>query len=122
MNISRDSRTIIARLLYNNRKTFVSLSYEAPMNVALVSFSFVRQSRDIRERVSRHSYECRLVLISRPSRTRGMFACILKTVMRLSYECSYDIRTTIVRVPRNFRIVNSQNSAATCSQVCVGYG
>ena len=53
---------------------------------------------------------------------RGMFACILKTVARLSYECSYDIRTTIVHVPRNFRIVNSQNFAATCSQVCVGYG
>ena len=52
VNISRDSRTIIARLLYNNRETFVSVSYEAPMNVALVSLSFVRQSRDICERVS----------------------------------------------------------------------
>ena len=56
----------------------MSLSCESPMNVALVSFSFVRQSRDIRERVSRYSYECRLVLISRHILAYGglfMVAC-----------------------------------------------
>ena len=50
---------------YDSRETFVRLSHDVPTNVALVSFSFVRQSRDIRESVSRHSYECRLVLFSR---------------------------------------------------------
>ena len=94
-NISRDCRAIVARLSYDSRETFVRLSHDVPMNVALVSFSFVRQSRDIRESVSRHSYECRLVLFSRQ--------IVARTVARLSYG----IRTTIVREPRNFRIVNS---------------
>ena len=35
--------------------------------------------------------------------SREMFACFLKTVERLAY----DIHTAIVRVSRNFRIVNS---------------
>ena len=64
-NIYCDSRAIDARLSYDSHKTFVSLSHDVPTNVALVSFSIVRQSRDIRECVSRHSYECRLVLFSR---------------------------------------------------------
>ena len=73
---------------------FVRLSHDVPTNAALVSLSFVRQSRDIHESVSRHSYECRLVLFSRQIVTR--------TVARLSYG----IRTTSVRESRNFRIVN----------------
>ena len=51
-NISRDCRAIVARLSYDSRETFVRLSHDVPTNVALVSFSFVRQSRDIRESVS----------------------------------------------------------------------
>ena len=52
-NISRDCH-----------ETFVRVSHDIPTNVALVSFSFVRQSRDVRESVLRHSYECCLVLFS----------------------------------------------------------
>ena len=93
-NISRACRAIVARLSYDSCETFVRLSHDVPTNVALVSFSFVRQSRDIRESVSRHSYECRLVLFS-PQ-------IVARTVARLSYG----IRTTIVRESRNFCIVN----------------
>ena len=71
------------------------LFHDVPTNVALVSFSFVRQSRDIRESVSRNSHKCRLVLFSRQ--------IVARTVARLSNG----IRTTIVRVSRSFRIVNS---------------
>ena len=50
-NISRDCRT-----MYDSRESFVSVSHDDPTNecVALVSFSFVRHSRDIRESVSQH--------------------------------------------------------------------
>ena len=99
-NISRDCRAIVARLSYDSRETFVRLSPDVPTNVFLVSFSFIRQSRDIRDSVSRHSYECRLVLFSRQ--------IVARTVARLSYG----IRATIVRESRNFRIVNSPK----CSQ------
>ena len=81
-NISRDCRAIVARLSFDSRVTFVSLSHDVPTNVALVSVSFVRKSRDIRESVSRHSYECRLVLFSRQivARSSHVFS-------RLSRDC-----------------------------------
>ena len=55
-NISCDCRAIVARLSYDCHTTvtrnFVRVSHDVPTNVALVSFSFARQSRDIRESVS----------------------------------------------------------------------
>ena len=53
----------------------------------LFSLKFVRQSRDIRASVARHSYECRLVLFSR------------QIVARFSQDC----RATVVRHPRDIR-------------------
>ena len=50
-NISRECRTIVARQSYDSRETFVRV-LQIPTNVALASFSFVLQSRDIHERVS----------------------------------------------------------------------
>ena len=94
-NISRYFRAIVAQLSFDSRETFVRLSHDVSTNVALVSFSFVRQSRNIRKSVSRHSYECRLILFSRQ--------IVARTVARLSYG----IPMTIVRVSQNFRIVNS---------------
>ena len=47
-----DCRAIVARLSYESRETFVRLSHDVPTNVVLVSFSFVRQSRDIRRIVA----------------------------------------------------------------------
>ena len=38
----------VARLSYDRHETFVRVSHDVPTNVALVSFSLVRQSRDIR--------------------------------------------------------------------------
>ena len=58
--ISRDCCTIVVRLSYDNRETFVRVSHNIPTNTALVSFSFVQQLQDIRKGVSRHSYECQL--------------------------------------------------------------
>ena len=104
-NISWDCRAIVARLSYDSREIFVRLSHDVLTNVASVSFSFVRQSRDIHESVSRHSYECRLVFFSRH--------IVARTVTRLSYG----IRTTIVRESRNFRIVNSPRLAPVVKMV-----
>ena len=55
---------MVARLSYDSRKTFVRVSHDYPTNVALVSFSFVRQARDIRASFARHTFEYRLVLFS----------------------------------------------------------
>ena len=46
-NISRYCCAIVARLSYDSGKTFVRVSHDVLTNVVLVSFSFVRQSRDI---------------------------------------------------------------------------
>ena len=91
-NISRDCRAIV-----DSREPFMRLSHYVPTNVALVSFSFVRQWRDMRVSVSRHSYECRLVLFF-----RQIFA---RTVTRLSYG----IRMTIVRVSQNFAKISRRH-------------
>ena len=56
-NISRDCRAIVARPSYDSRETFVRVYHDVPTN--LVPFSFVRESRDIRESVSQHLYEYR---------------------------------------------------------------
>ena len=103
-NISRDCRAIVARLSYDSRETFVRLSHDVATHVALVSFSFVRQLRDIRESVSRHSYECRLVLFSRQ--------IVARTVTRLTVErYSYDNRTSVAKFSH---CKVRQNFAGTC--------
>ena len=76
------------------------VSNDVTTNEILVSFSFVRQSQEICESASRHSYECRLVLFSH--QIVGNRSRFLKTVAQLSHG----IRTTFVRVARNFCIVN----------------
>ena len=50
-NISCDCRATVVRLSYDSHETCVSVYHDALTNVALVLFSFVRQSRDIRKSV-----------------------------------------------------------------------
>ena len=86
-NISWDCRAIVARLSYDSREIFVRLSHDVLTNVALVSFSFVRQSRDIHESVS---YECRLVLFFfSPYSREDCHATIVRH--------SYDNRTRVAK-------------------------
>ena len=92
-NISRDRRTVVERLSYDSRKTFLRVSHNVPTNVNLVSFSFVRQSLDICESVAQHSYECHLVLLS-----RQIVASCLHVFSRLSHNC----HTTFVQVSQKF--------------------
>ena len=97
-NISRDSRATVARQSRDIRESVSRLFREC------ILFSFL-----IRTTVTRHSCECgtpfvpmSLSLIFSPN-SREFFACCLKTIARPS--C--DTRTTFVRVSRKFRIVNS---------------
>ena len=80
-NISRDCRATVARQSRDIRECVSRLSSECN----LFSFKFVRQSRVIRASVARHSYECRLVLFSR------------QIVARFSQDC----RATVVRHSRD---------------------
>ena len=97
-NISCDSRATVARQSRDIRESVSRLSREC------ILFSFL-----IRTTVARHSCECgttfvpmSLSLIFSPN-SREFFACCLETVARPS--C--DTHTTFVRVSRKFRIVNS---------------
>ena len=82
MRLSSDCRATV-RQSCDIRESVSRLSWECN----LLSFKFLRQSRDIRASVARHSYECRLVLFSR------------QIVARFSQDC----RATVVRHSRDIR-------------------
>ena len=89
----REFRSNFENISRDYRATFVRVSHDFPANVTYSLFKFVRQSRDIRASVARHSYECRLVLFSR------------QIVARFSQDCratfvrhSRDIRTSVAKI------------------------
>ena len=88
-NISRDSCATVARQSRDIRESVSRLSRECN----LFSFKFVRQSRDIRASVARHSYECRLVLLSRQIVGRFSQDCRATVVQH-----SRDIRTSVAKI------------------------
>ena len=92
-NKSQDWCAIVVRHSYDSCETFMRVSLTTFSECNFFSFSLLRQSRDICESVSGHSYECCLVLFSRE---------IVLSCRMFSQDCHatvarhlYNVRTSV---------------------------